>query len=116
MHDLLLGVTQILDRDTLFQFNHGVGSSSGYANDPCKFVSVVDAASGETVDYLYEERPDSRFRQTLFGRVKYNLTGDVADVSYRYLNDDWDVSSHTLEMTYRFNLHDGMFLEPLRDL
>jgi len=121
MSEVLLGVTQVVDRNTLVQFNYGFALSDGYHNDPYKVISVVDDTTGETVApttstlagrYIYENRPDSRNKQSLFGKVKRYLSGDVLDASYRYMWDDWDVVSHTIDMRYRWNMSGTQYLEP----
>lgn len=121
MSELLLGITQVVDRNTLMQFNYGFALSDGYHNDPYKIISVVDDTTGETVApttstlagrYLYENRPDTRNKQSLYGKVKRFVSGDVVDASYRYMWDDWDVVSHTLDFRYRFNLTNNQYIEP----
>lgn len=56
--DLVLGVTQLIDADSLVQVNYSLSSSSGYHTDPYKILSVVDA-NGEPLRYVHEGRPDS---------------------------------------------------------
>lgn len=114
--DLLVGVTQVINRRTLMQFNYSLSSSDGYHTDPFKIISVVDdtpgATLGDTVDYVYENRPDSRLKQAIYWQTKYHLTEDVIDFSYRYMTDDWEVKSHTFDLRYRYMLGEGSYLEP----
>lgn len=120
--DLLLGVTQVLSRKTLVQFNYSLSQSDGYLTDPYKILSVVDPVLGDPVApppgvnldflYLFEQRPDTREKQGLFGLLKRDVGGDVFDISYRYMTDDWDIDSHTLDMHYRWNLERGSYLQP----
>jgi len=118
MAELLFGVTQVIDRYTLMQFNYGFSQSSGYHTDPYKIVSVLDsngdliAANGLNGTYIYESRPDSRTKHSLYAKVKRYMGGDVADISYRYMWDDWDVASHTIDSHYRFNMDGGWYIEP----
>lgn len=118
MSEILLGVTQVIDRYTLVQFNYGFSQSSGYHSDPYKIVSVLNAdgslnaANGLNGTYIYENRPDSRTKQSFYGKVKRYIGGDVADISYRYMWDDWDVASHTIDSHYRFNMSDNWYIEP----
>lgn len=118
MSEIMFGVTQVIDRYTLAQFNYGFSQSSGYHTDPYKIVSVLDsngdliAANGLNGTYLYENRPDSRTKQSLYGKLKRYMGGDVADISYRYMWDDWDVVSHTIDTHYRFNLSNNWYVEP----
>lgn len=113
--DFLLGWTQVVDRTTLMQLNLNIGRDSGYMTDPYKILSVVLPGT-ETLrpvnPYLYEHRPDSRQRQALYWKMVKNLSGDVANLSYRYYWDDWEITSHTVDMHYRFNLNNKRYLQP----
>jgi hypothetical protein len=111
--DLLFGVTQVIDKTSLFQVNLSLSESDGYLTDPYKFVSIVDSVTGEPVDQLFENRPDSRSRQSLFGKYKKMFTNkDILTASYRYMTDDWGIDSHTFDVTYRFRFNSGYFIQP----
>jgi hypothetical protein len=110
--DLLFGVTQVIDRSSLFQINLSLSEADGYMTDPYKLVSVVDA-TGEPIDQLFENRPDSRSRQSLYGKYKKTLgNDDVFTASYRYMTDDWGIDSNTFDFAYRFKFNQGYFLQP----
>ena len=121
MVEMLVGVTQVIDAKTLVQFNYGLAISDGYHNDAYKITSVVDT-NGDNVAsleansldnrYLYENRPDSRTKHSVYGKVKRFIGGDVADISYRYMFDDWGVASSTVDMHYRFNVSPSWYVEP----
>ena len=119
------GQWQVVTRDLITQFNYSYSDSSGYLNDPYKIVSVVDATSGDTVprqrgpgvegpdyEYRFESRPDNRAKHSLYGQAKYYMDGKVLDASYRYMTDDWDIDSHTIDLRYRWPLGDNGYLEP----
>ena len=111
--DLLFGVTQVIDRSSLFQINLSLSEADGYMNDPYKLVSVVDSSSGEPIDQLFENRPDSRSRQSLYSKYKKTLSNnDVFTASYRYMTDDWGVDSNTFDFTYRMKFSHGYYLQP----
>lgn len=122
--DLVLGLTQVIDASTIMQFNLSLSESSGYLNDPYKVVSIVDAVTGEpigdvdlnpaTIDaVIYESRPDSRSKQSVFWDTKHHTSwGDTVDVSYRFMSDDWGISSHTVDFHYRWNFASNMYLQP----
>lgn len=118
--DALIGITQVMNRHWLMQFNYSYGTSSGYHTDPYKIASVLDdtGALAEsplvpgTRWYLYESRPDTRARHSVFFGNKYHLTEDVIDFSYRYYTDDWGIDSHTLDLRYRYQFAGNMYLEP----
>ena len=111
--DLLFGVTQVIDRSSLFQVNLSLSEASGYLTDPYKLVSVVDTTTGEPVDQLFENRPDSRSRQSLYGKYKKAFANDdILTVSYRYMTDDWGIDSNTFDFSYRIKFERGFYLQP----
>lgn len=110
--DILLGVTQVLDAQSLFQFNYSLSLSNGYDTDPYKILSVVDA-SAQPMSYIYEKRPGSRVKNAFYAEYKRLLPyGNVVDVSYRYFLDNWGIRAHTFAANYRWNLNDHQYLEP----
>ena len=121
--DFLLGLTQVINRSTLMQFNYSIGKSSGYHTDPFKIISVIDGTTGLNVPsivagssldrYVYENRPEDRNKQSLYWQTKHHLGRDVVDVSYRYFWDDWGIKSHTIDFRYRWKfLESKSYLEP----
>jgi hypothetical protein len=123
--DLVLGLTQVVSRDLLFQFNYSLSQSSGYLNDPYRFLSLVDPVTGDPVSHTpapgetgpshesrFESRPDERTKHSVYGQAKYYMSGKVLDLSYRYMTDDWEIDSHTLEAHYRWPFGDRRYLEP----
>lgn len=118
-YDLLLGVTQILGRHSLLQLNYGLSSSSGYHTDPYKMLTVVDS-SGNLIpsatpgqyQYLFEKRPDTRLRHSLYAEWKYIFTEDVVDLSYRFTTDDWGIQSNTLDAKYHWVAGEKFYVEP----
>lgn len=120
--DLLLGVTQVVNRNTIIELNYSYGLSDGYLTDPFKIVTVVDASglpdnsallniNADALPYVYENRPDSRQRNTLFFRTVHHLRQDVIHFSYRYFWDDWGITSNTLDFKYRYQMN-GSYLQP----
>ncbi len=123
--DFMVGVTQILSRKTLVQANFTHGISSGYHNDYNKIITVIDPVTNEPVTsatwvmpgsdnlpYLFEQRPDSRSKNILFLRGVHHLTEDVINLSYRLFSDDWGITSHTLDLKYRYELTPRHYLQP----
>lgn len=109
--DVLVGLTQVLNRRTIMQVNYGLSVADGYLNDPYKLLSVVDT-TGVTQDIVFEERPDTRTKHNIFWQTKYAMNNGVVDVSYRYMQDDWDIKSHTVESRLRFNVGESGYLQP----
>lgn len=109
--DLILGVTQVINKQWITQLNFSISQVDGYLTDPYKLVSVVDD-SGTVQSNLYENRPDTRAKQALFAQSKYHFGRSVWDLSLRLADDDWGVQSQTLESRYRFLFSGGSYLEP----
>lgn len=123
--DIVAGLTQVINRNLLVQINYSFSDASGYLNDPYKIVSIVDPISGDPLprtpapgtagpshQYLFESRPIERTKHSLYAQTKYYMNGKVLDASYRFMTDDWDIDSHTLDLRYRWPLGDRHFLEP----
>jgi hypothetical protein len=123
--DVVLGVTQVISRNLLVQVNYSYSDSSGYLSDPYKIVSVVDAVTGDAVPVaptpgvdgpshlnFHEHRPDERVKQSLYSQAKYYSGGKVLDISYRYMTDDWEIDSHTVDLRYRWPVGSSSYLEP----
>ncbi|MCU7917009.1 MAG: DUF3570 domain-containing protein [Candidatus Thiodiazotropha sp. (ex Epidulcina cf. delphinae)] len=109
--DLIFGLTQVIDQHTVMQLSYSISDSSGYLTDPFKILSVV-GSDGRPVDYRYEKRPDSRNKQGLYWQTKHHFSKDILDISYRFFWDDWDITSHTLDLRYRWMLGGQQYLEP----
>jgi len=119
--DVLLGVIQVVDKDSLFQVNYSYSQADGYLTDPFKVISIVDGATGLPIiedattnlsQVVFENRPDSRTKHSLYTQYKRNIIGDVMDVSYRYMFDDWEITSHTLDFRYRLKTSETTFWQP----
>ncbi len=113
--DILLGFTQVINRRMLMKFNYSYSIVDGYLTDPFKILSMVDG-DGTAKDYIYESRPDSRIKQSIYTQSLYHFDTTVLDVSYRYMWDDWKITSHTIDSRFRIQLGDGFgresYLQP----
>jgi hypothetical protein len=100
-------------------------NSSGYLTDPYKILSLVDGTSGDTIprvpapgaegpshEFRFENRPDDRTKHSLYGQAKYYMGGKVLDASYRYMTDDWEIDSHTVDLRLRWPLGESSYIEP----
>ena len=122
--DLVLGVTQVISRDLVVQANYSFSRSEGYLNNPYKVLSLVDGITGDTLpripgpdggpsgQFLFENRPDERTQHSIYAQAKYNMNGKVLDASYRYMTDDWEIDSHTIDVRYRLPIGERSYLEP----
>jgi Protein of unknown function (DUF3570) len=123
--DLVLGVTQVMSRNFVVQLNYSYSDSSGYLTDPYKILTAVDSVTGDAVPVpqlpgvegpshlnYFEHRPDSRTKHSVYAQGKYYMNGKVLDASYRYMTDDWEIESHTVDMRFRWPIGDTRYLEP----
>jgi hypothetical protein len=114
--DLLAGFSQVMSRTWIMLTNLSLGQSDGYMNDPYKIVTIYDGTAGATLgdpqSYIYEKRPDSRLKQSLYVASKNYISSGVVTSSYRYTTDDWDLKSHTLQVGYNFPVSAKWRLEP----
>jgi hypothetical protein len=110
---VLLGVTQVMTRNWLSEFNISLDRFKGYLNDPYKFTSIINNA-GATTGYEYESRPDQRTRKSAYweNRVGWNSQVSTA-LSLRYMSDDWGVRSDTAQLHVRWTLSNrDRYIEP----
>ena len=126
VNDFLLGWTQVMNRRWLMMLNYNLSTSSGYHTDPYKVLTLVDA-SGEPLEaesfgednigpgdaQVFERRPDKRTKHAVYWENRYTLDNDdVIAGSYRFMTDDWGISSHTLDFKYRWVMENDWYLQP----
>jgi hypothetical protein len=109
----VVGVTQTVTRFWLTQLTYDFSTSHGYQSDPYRVLSVVDSATGAPVDYLYENRPRSRQRQSVYWGNKLALGPTVADLSLRYYHDNWGINSLTAEVSEQVPITRYLYVKPL---
>ncbi len=108
----LIGVTQIINKKTLMQFNYSPTYENGYLNDPYKLLSLVNT-NGDPVSAIHEKRPGSRFQNSFYWLTRWNMMDqDVFSLGLRYFADNWGIHSQTLDFTYRWQALPRHFFEP----
>jgi hypothetical protein len=110
--DAVLGITQVINRRWLTTLSYSYSDAHGYQTDPYKIISVVDPVTGQPARQLYEGRPDSRRKQSVFFDNKIHLTTDVISASLRAYKDDWGIKSLTADLRYRWQLGADYYVEP----
>ena len=110
---VLLGVTQVMTREWLSEFNVSIDRFHGYLNDPYKFTSIING-SGSTTGYDYENRPEQRTRKSAYWENRVAWSSQVASaLSLRYMSDDWGVRSDTAQLHLRWTLSNrDRYVEP----
>ncbi|HVC01812.1 MAG TPA: DUF3570 domain-containing protein [Steroidobacteraceae bacterium] len=110
---VLLGVTQVMNRNWLTEFNFSVDRFTGYLNDPYKITSIIDGA-GNTTGYEYESRPDQRVRKSVYWENRVAGSSPLsAALSLRYMSDDWGIRSDTAQLHVRWTFSNRKrYIEP----
>jgi hypothetical protein len=110
---VLLGVTQVMTRNWLSEFNISLDRFKGYLDDPYKFTSIINSAGG-TTGYEYENRPDQRTRKSAYWENRVGWSSQVSTaLSLRYMSDDWGVRSDTAQLHLRWTFSNrDRYIEP----
>ncbi|HTC43502.1 MAG TPA: DUF3570 domain-containing protein [Steroidobacteraceae bacterium] len=109
---VLLGLTQVITPQWVAELNLTADRFTGYLNDPYKIISVIDPL-GNTTGYLYEHRPDERTRRSGYLENRFGWGRASVALSMRYMTDDWQVHSETIQLTPRWWMQARtQYLEP----
>ncbi len=105
-YDFVLGVTQLLDKNTVLSANLTIGYSEGYLNDQYKIIQRTDIIAGtafKAVNRYAENRPSSRLREVLQlqGTHFFDKYQAALDSTIRFSNDDYGVLSQSLQIEWR---------------
>lgn len=123
-YDFFVGLSQLLDKNTILSANLTIGYSEGYLNDPYKaiqrtdIVSVPDGLGGTidipTVNLYRENRPDSRLRGVLQlqGTHFFEKYQAALDCTLRFSADDYGVFSQMVQVEWRQSLWDRFEITP----
>jgi hypothetical protein len=86
-----VGVTRIVSKRGIMKFGLGYSYRDGFLTDPYK---------------LNDKRPDERKEWTASTGYRHFFIGQNAALhaDYRYFNDDWGISSHTIDVAWHQNL------------
>ncbi|HEY2780304.1 MAG TPA: DUF3570 domain-containing protein [Steroidobacteraceae bacterium] len=110
--EALFGVTQVMTQNWIAELNFSADRFKGYLNDPYKIASVLDPV-GNTTGYVYESRPEQRTRKSVFLENRTASDQFSAALSLRYMQDNWQIRSDTVELRPRWTLSDrNQYLEP----
>ena len=106
--DGFVGLTQIIDPDTLFNVSVTLSGESGYLSDQYKVVLMNDSI-------IHEKRPDTKQKaDALFSLTHMfkDLDG-TAEVSCRLYDDSFGVRGQTFELDWYQKLSDDLILRPM---
>ncbi|MEQ1527981.1 MAG: DUF3570 domain-containing protein [Methylococcales bacterium] len=98
----LLGLSQIIDKNTLLQSNITFGYHNGYLSDPYKSVFFYE---GDTIaDVGNDTRPEQKFQWawlTQYVRHFEQFNHAALHADYRFYTDDWGINAHTVELSWQ---------------
>jgi hypothetical protein len=96
----LVGVTRVLTKNDITQFNLGYSHGTGYFSDPYKYA---------------DNRPGTRNMTTLMTRWNHHFEGSdgTARLSYRFYSDSFGIRAHTLDAEYVQPISNGWTVMPL---
>ncbi len=119
----LLGLSQVIDKDSVIQSNMTFGYHSGYLTDPYKQVNVfgnydlngIQIPIGPNSGIIQEKRPRERFEWawlTQYVRHFEQFNHAALHADYRFSTNDWGVNAHTLELSWHQPIADGWQVIP----
>ncbi|MCX7101194.1 MAG: DUF3570 domain-containing protein [Methylobacter sp.] len=113
----LVGISQILDKNSILQSNVTFGYSDGFLTDPYKKIFVDDGLGkeGSSLGRLNEKRPGHRFEWALLEQyVRHfdKLNNAALHADYRFSSNDWGVDSHTFEVSWHQPIVDDWQIIP----
>lgn len=114
-YDAFLGLSQLLDKNTILSANLTLGYSEGYLNDQYKVIQRNELFGGIPVTNIYREnRPSSRLRAVLqFQGTHFFTDANAAlDAIVRLTQDDYGITSQSLQLEWRQGLFNRLELTP----
>lgn len=115
-HDLIVGVTQLLDPQTSVTLNLTWGRSRGYLSDPYKLVQkTTEIFPGVSLPLTFpENRPGEREKWIGLAGINRAFPGlhGAVDLSYRLYHDTYDTTAHTVDVAWFQHLGERLTLRP----
>ena len=115
-YDYFVGISQVLDPNTIVALNFTYGNASGYLGDPYKLVRKNTEVLPDIFLPLSfaENRPADRTRNIWFFNVKrfFDGVGGSLDFDYRYFTDNWGVHSDTFDIEWYQKIGDKLIVRP----
>lgn len=114
-YDAFLGVSQLLNKNTILSANFTLGYSEGYLNDQYKVIQRNELFGAIPVTNIYREnRPSSRLRAVLQLQGTHFFTNANAalDAIVRLTQDDYGITSQSLQLEWRQGLFNRLELTP----
>jgi len=112
VQSVIASVTQVMTPNWLISLNYTYGHSTGYHTDPYKLVSLIDGDTGDPFWYIYEKRPETRNKHSVFLASKVAFGSAVTTASVRYYSDSWGIKSWTFALSERLPVGRSFFIQP----
>jgi len=102
-----LGITQIIDENSLAKASIFYSKENGYLSNP--YYNVVRNNNGTTADVLAEQRPDTRAAYGFNLKYLRAFTEKLSSkFKYKFYSDDWAIKSHTFDINNYYELNNKL--------
>jgi len=109
-----VGITQILTKNMIASLNIETVTEEGFLNNPYRSVRYFDSGTGG-YDFERELYPNTRTSNAVGLRARYFLPYRAAiEGEYRFFTDTWDITGHTVSLTYIHPWKDFTFTGKVR--
>ena len=96
-----VGITQILTKNLISSLNIETITEEGYLNNPYRSVRYFDATDALGYKFEQELYPNTRTGNAVGLRLRYFLPYRAAvEGEYRFFTDTWDITGHTVSLSY----------------
>ncbi len=105
---LNFGITQILSKKIVSQFDFSLINVDGYMSDGHQVVRIIEGFNLRIIEPIL---PEKRIRKALGIRTNFGITkSSTILIGYRFYWDTWDIRSNTIDMEYKTHLNDNFNL------
>lgn len=118
--DVMIGVTQLLDPETILTANLTFSYVDGYLADPYKgvnfYINYLDPSFDPSpLGLKAEKRPDERFDQVAHVSLTRYLKPLNASVeaTYRFYHNDYGIFAHTASLTWFQKIGSSIVISPM---
>jgi len=115
--DGMVGISQLLDQNTILNGALTLGYSDGYLSDPYKRVLFDDFPYTPGFPYTVfpEHRPGHKFRQVVFLSLQrfFEPVQGAAELTYRFYHDDFGIVANTASIQWNQKIGKYVIISPL---
>lgn len=103
-----LGLTHILDKQSLIQAGLSFTDATGFLSHPYKKVFI------QNVGVIFDARPDHRQQWAFTSSYlrHFDFSDAALQLDYRFYSDDWGIRAHTFEAAWRQPVGGGWMVTP----